>query len=261
MSTVSEILEAKRLDLAERKRKTPIDAVRALASMQGRPSPLLNTVTNGEPAMLIGQILYAPPDDGGEGDDPVAQAVRFARAGIDVISLFTDAKIYSGGLDDVMYVVRAVQPFKLPVISQDYIFDEYQVVEARAAGASGVVLDSALVDGATLRTLVSSTQRNRMTAIVRVANEHALDAAIALSPPVISLALPLPRSPAEIAACRRLRQRVPAHIRVALDTPAQTGEDVALAGKIGLHALFVTDSLIQTEKLRVLRARLDRGGD
>jgi len=253
VSTVSEILQAKRQDLAQRKRKTPIDAVRALASMQGRPTPLLNTVADDEPAILIGQILYAPPDDGSEGDDPVAKAVRLARAGIDVISLFTDAKIYSGGLDDLMFVVRAVQPFKVPVISQDYTFDEYQVVEARAAGASGIVLDTALVDNATLRTLVSSTQRNRMTAIVRVADEDALDAAIALSPQVISLVLPLPRTVADITTCRRLRQRVPAHIRVTLDTPVQTVEDVTTASKLGLHALFVPDMLAQTEKLLGLR--------
>ena len=261
MSTVPEILQAKRQDLAQRKRKTPIEAVRALASMQGRPTPLLNTVASDEPAILIGQILYAPPDDGGEGDDPVAQAVRLARAGIDVISLFTDAKIYSGGLDDLMFVVRAVQPFNVPVISQDYTFDEYQVVEARAAGASGIVLDTALVDNATLRTLVSSTQRNRMTAIVRVADEDALDAAIALSPQVISLALPLPRTVADITACRRLRQRVPAHIRVTLDTPVQTVEDVTTASKVGLHAVFVPDILAQAEKLLTLRARLRQSGD
>ena len=160
-----------------------------------------------------------------------------------------------------MFVVRAVQPFKVPVISQDHIFDEYQVVEARAAGASGLVLDASLVDRATLRTLVSSTQRNRMTAIVRVAGEDALDAAIALSPQVILLALPLPRTAGDVAACRRLRQRVPAHIRVMLDAPARTIEDVSMANKLGLHALLMPDELAQTETLLAMRARLRQSGD
>jgi tryptophan synthase beta chain len=261
VATVSEILQAKHQNLAQRKDKTPIDAVRALASMQGRPIPFLNTIAIDEPPILIGQLLYAPPEDGSEGDDPVAKAVRLVRAGIDVIALFTDAQVYSGGLDDLMFVVRAVHPFKVPVISQDYTFDEYQVVEARAAGAAGIVLDSALVDHATLRTLVSSTQRNRMSAIVRVASEDALDAAIALSPQVISLMLPLPRTLTDIATCRRLRQRIPAHIRVLLDTPIETIEDVLMASRLGLNALFVPCELAHAEQLLALRARLRQSGD
>lgn len=261
LSTLADILQAKRDELAQRKLKTPIEAVRALASMQGRPIPLLTSAISDDEVTLTGQILYTPPNEQPEQSDPVAQAVRYARAGIDVISLFTDATIYSGGLDDLMYVVRAVQPFNIPVVSQDYIFDEYQIVEARAAGASGIVLDSALVAYSTLRTLVSSTQRNRMTAIVRVADSDALDAAIALSPQVISLGLPLPRNNEEVGLLRRLRQRVPAHIRVALTTPLESVADIGLVAKVGFHAVVVPNALVSAENLLGLRARLTACGD
>src|SRR5437868_2789811 len=59
-----EIIAAKRLALAERKAKTPIEAVRALASMQKRPLPVLNTVTNDSRVILLGQIKYSPSPDG-----------------------------------------------------------------------------------------------------------------------------------------------------------------------------------------------------
>jgi indole-3-glycerol phosphate synthase len=261
VSNVADILQAKRDELAERKQQTPLEAVRALASMQGRPIPLLSSAMSDDEVMLTGQILYTPPSSSHEEGDPVAQAVRYARAGIDVISLFTDATIYSGGLDDLMYVVRAVQPFNIPVVSQDYIFDEYQVVEARAAGASGIVLDSALVDDATLRTLVSSTQRNRMTAIVRVADSDRLDAAIALSPQVISFSMPLPQTRDAVSLLRRLRQRVPPHIRVALTTPMEQADDLTLVAKVGFHGVVLPDRLISPSSLIALRARLAACGD
>jgi indole-3-glycerol phosphate synthase len=129
------ILAAKRQFLMERRAKTPIAAVSALADMQRRPQPILNTVTNGSQVTLIGQITHS------DTYDPVAATLRYIREGVDAVSLFTDQIVYRRGLDDLLLVSRGVN---IPVISQDYILDEYHVVEARAAGASALVLSQVL---------------------------------------------------------------------------------------------------------------------
>ena len=112
------ILAAKRQYLAERRAKTPIQAVIALADMQRRPQPVLNTVTNGSQIALIGQITRA------ETYDPVAVTLSYINRGVDGVSLYTDQSVYSRGLDDLLLVSRGVN---IPVISQDYILDEYHV--------------------------------------------------------------------------------------------------------------------------------------
>jgi indole-3-glycerol phosphate synthase len=241
---VETIIAAKRQYLKERMSKTPIEAVRALASMQKRPHPVLNTVSQDSPIMIIGQIKYRLPQTGklGQSYDPVGLAVRFAQAGLDAVALFTDATIYDGGLDDLVLVSRAVN---IPVISQDYILEEYQIVEVRAAGVSALLLSATVLEPAQLRSLVSATHRNRMTAIVQVHDEEELQHALSLSPYVIGLSSYNPHTdtydPTLIA---RLRALIPSHIRVMVTDALKTLEDVAAILALDVHALLIREQIL-----------------
>lgn len=237
MSGIDEIIAAKREALARRKSRTPIEAVRALASMQKRPQPILNTVTEAHAVMLIGQIRYTLDADGAY--DPVALALRFMREGVDAINLFTDETIYDGGLNDLTLVARAV---RFPVISQDYVFDEYQVVEARAAGASALMLHAGIVDGAALWSLVSAVQRNRMTAIIHVDNRDQLDKALTLAPQVVALG----GNPIQgLDALCAMRAVIPRPTYVLLSHPLETLADVAAAATVQPDAVLISPELIK----------------
>jgi len=253
--TVETIIAAKRQYLAERKAKTPIEAVRALASMQKRPQPFLSTVTNDGRVVLVGQIFYAPPDSGSDTYDPVSTALRYARARMDAVSLFTDSTIYQGGLDDLMLVSRAVS---IPVISQDYILEEYQVVETRAAGASAVLLPSSVLDESLLRTLVSASQRNRMTAIVQVENEEAMEYALSLSPHVIGLCATGDDGRLDMDMLRQLRPMIPHHIRVMITTPLEAPDEVKAAVQLGVDAILIKESVLSdSDRIQRIQALLN----
>lgn len=237
MNGIDAIIAAKRDALARRKSRTPIEAVRALASMQKRPQPILNTVTEAPAVMLIGQISYTLDADGAY--DPVALALRFMREGLDAINLFTDEVIYDGGLNDLTHVARAV---RFPVISQDYIVDEYQVVEARAAGAAALILHAGIVDAAALWSLVSAVQRNRMTAIIHVDNRDQLDQALTLAPQVIALGGDLIDGLDALCAMRTV---IPRPTYVLLSHPLETLADVAAAATIQPDAVLISPELIK----------------
>ncbi len=249
------IIAAKRQALQQRKAKTPIDAVRALASMQRRPQPILNTV--GEHVTLIGQVKHTVSRTGSllETYDPVSMALRFMRGGVDAISLFTDATTYPRGLDDLTLVTRAVS---VPAISQDYVLDEYHVVETRAAGASALVLSSDVLDKHALRTLVSATARNRMTSIVQVQNEDQLAYALSLSPHVIGLGSP-DECNLDMNALKHLHALVPPSMHVMITCCLESLRDVELALKIGVDALIVSAMLFTNENtLNKLQGMLNR---
>ena len=230
------ILAAKRQYLAERRAKTPIQAVIALADMQRRPQPVLNTVTNGSQIALIGQITRA------ETYDPVAVTLGYINRGVDGVSLYTDQSVYSRGLDDLLLVSRGVN---IPVISQDYILDEYHVVEARAAGASALVLSASTLDQEMLRKAVTTTQRWRMTAIVQVADEDELNYAGTLSPHVLGINAGFTSTPQEdIALLERLRPHIPYNMRVMLISSLDTLENVQRALSLGVDAIMVSDRLL-----------------
>jgi indole-3-glycerol phosphate synthase len=230
------IIAKKREALERRKQRTPIEAVRALASMQKRPLPILNTVTEGAGMLLIGEIRYSL-DAAGE-YDPVALALRFAREGMDGINLFNDDVLYDEGLNDLTLVARAV---RLPIMSQDYIIDEYQVIEARAAGASALLLRAGIVEQGELRALVSATQRNRMTAVVHVEDEGQLAYALTLSPQVIAIG----GEPAfDMQAVADLRGCIPHLTSVLLARPLRALDEAQAANALRPDAVLISSSLL-----------------
>lgn len=243
------IITSKRAALAQRKAKTPIEALRALASMQSRPNPILSTVPDpNEPVLIIGQVKHTLSGNGQVVYDPVGTALRYAHKGVDVLALFTDEIVYENGLDDLMFVSRAVD---LPVISQDYVLDEYQVIEARAAGASALVLSAAVLDNPTLRALVSDTQRNRMTAIIQVHNLGEMQYALSLSPHVIAISSDNPYTPEielDLEMTRRMRDMIPGHVRVMIMENLTTLSQVEIVASLGVDAMMVSENLIETAR-------------
>ena len=173
------IITTKREQLAKRQEQIPYPAVVALADMQKQPRSIMNVVTDGDQVVVLGQIKQE------ETYDPVAAALRYTRLGLDGVSVFTDERVYSRGMDDLLLVSRAVR--NSPVLLQDYIINEYHVTEARAAGASSLMLYASILDQTALRGVVSLTQRWQMTAIVQVGTVEDMEYVGKLSPHVIAV--------------------------------------------------------------------------
>jgi len=233
------IAAARKHYVKERKSQTPIEALRALASMQKRPLPVLTSVASKQsPIMLIAQIRV----DNGDTAGIETLAKNLADAGADALALFTDHGLEPHGLNDLVALTRAVN---IPIISQDVFIDEYQIVETRAAGASGLVLRASTMDKELLRTLVSSTQRNRMTAIVEVNNFDEVAYAQSLSPYVIAIS----RMDAWTGAssnipASELRAAISGDTRVILAESLGTLEDVQAAADLQVHAVIVQPELL-----------------
>jgi indole-3-glycerol phosphate synthase len=156
--------------------------------------------------------------------------------------------VYDGGLSDLALVTRAM---RCPVIAQDYLFDEYQIVEARAAGASSVVLYADVLDPAMLRVLVSATQRNRMTAIVQVYDARQLAFAQFLSPQAIALGdqrIPFSAIPS-MDTLWRLRMSIPRGTQVMISYPLETLDDVEAVAPLYPDAVLLSEHLLMHEHM------------
>jgi indole-3-glycerol phosphate synthase len=229
------IAAARRQYVIERKSQTPIEAVRALASMQKRPLPVLTTVPTHEqaPVTLIAQVRVAA----GDGAELESLAQHLMSAGADALSLFTDKGLQPHGLDDLVALTRAVN---LPIISQDVFVDEYQIVEARAAGASALVLRASTMENDLLRTLVSTTQRNRMTAIVEVNSFEEVAYAQSLSPYVIAISqIDAWTGEASDIPAADLRTAITGTTRVILAESLATLDDIQSAVDLQVDAVIV----------------------
>ena len=113
--------------------------------------------------------------------DPVAISTGYERAGAAAISILTEPGFFDGSLDHLVSVRQAVG---LPLLRKDFIVDEYQLLEARAAGADAVLLIVAALDDRALVTLSTAAREFGLAALVEVHGtdecRRALDAGAAI---------------------------------------------------------------------------------
>lgn len=243
------IVAAKQQYLKRRQGKMPFGAVVALADMQKRPNNILNVVTTGQDVILIGQITHA------DTYDPVAAALRYIRNGMDGVAMFTDSRIYTQGMNDLLLVSRGVQ--NRAVICQDYILSEYHVTEARAAGASALVLYASMLDRPDLRRVVSLTMRWHMTAIVQVSDAEEMAFASSLSPHVIAIGVDQQFvRERDLPLMENLRPMIPYNTKVMPLGSIDSLDDATAVIELGTEAVIVGERLQKTphayEKLRTL---------
>jgi len=228
----------------ERKKEVPLAGVLALASMQDRPLDVVGALRQERGVTLLVQISRTAPDREEllENFDPLALAKRFESAGAAGLVVATNRAYYRGGVADLTLVSQTVE---IPVIRQDLIFDEYQVVEARAAGADGVLLMSN-IDAERLRNLVSITQRNRMTELVQVRTERELNLVLPLEPRCIVLTSRQPDSAeVDFALIKHLRRQIPPYMVVVSNLAGITRpEQVAQLADCGVEAVIVGHNLL-----------------
>lgn len=235
------ILATRKQHLKHQMKYTPIDAVLALAQMQKRPRGILNYSDDRQGIALIGQITRH------EIYDPVTSALHCLVNGADAIAFFTDHSIYHNDLDDVLMVARAMP--KTPVIYQNYILEEYDVMAARASDASALMFYSNIVEPSALRRIVSMSQRWKMSTIVQVAHEDDLEYAITLSPHALafgdSLSTNIKGTVDDLLA---IRHKLPRFSKVLLTHTLRSIEDVVLALTADVDAVIVAEALLKNER-------------
>ena len=135
---------------------------------------------------VIAEVKRVSPALGVIGDaiDPAFQALRYAAAGATAISVLTEPRHWGGSLADLAAVRGAV---KIPVLRKDIIVDEYQLVEARAAGADAVLLIAEALDDVLLHQLIARAVRIGLGVIVEAHEPVAFGRAAATAARVVGV--------------------------------------------------------------------------
>src|SRR5207244_13650915 len=138
----------------------------------------------GAPAPTVGviaEVKRRSPSQGAirEDLDPVAHARAYVRGGAVAISVLTDEVHFGGSIDDLRSVAAAVAA---PVLRKDFVLDEVQIHEARAAGASAVLLIARVLDARRLQTLAKSVRSWDLVPLIRVQAARELDGGVAGGP-------------------------------------------------------------------------------
>jgi indole-3-glycerol phosphate synthase len=183
-SVLDRIFAAKRLELEQRKRAAAFDEICELAAQAPVPRGFVAALSRRRPA-IIAEIKRASPSKGDilPGLDPAIVAGSYAADGAAAISVLTDAH-FKGSLDDLRIVRAAVD---LPLLRKDFIFDDYQIHEARAAGADCILLILSMLARQQARDLADLAAELGMAVLVEVHDRAQLDDAEAIGARLIGI--------------------------------------------------------------------------
>lgn len=253
------IVAVKREEVARAKAREPHAALLARAEARGDvrdfEGALRAKIAAGGPA-VIAEVKKASPSKGvlREHFDPAAIGASYARHGAACLSVLTDAQFFQGAPEDLDAARRASG---LPVLRKDFIIDEYQVAEARAAGADCILLIVAALDPPRLRDLEAAAQSLGLAVLVEVHDAAELDTALRLETPLVGIN-------------NRDLRTFDVSLRTTLDLLPQVGTgrlvitesgilhpaDVASMRAAGVHAFLVGEAFMRASDPGVELARL-----
>ncbi|CAN5740326.1 indole-3-glycerol phosphate synthase TrpC [soil metagenome] len=242
---LDEIVATKLREVAEACRRMPIEELEAQAAEAPPVRDFRAALAGPGPIRLIAEVKKASPSAGviRSDFDPIAIARTYQAHGADALSVLTDAPYFQGHLS---YLARIRASVAIPVLRKDFLIDEYQVVEARMAGADAVLLIAETLDDAQLSGLLARARSLGMSALVEIHEEANLPRALAAGADLLGINnRDLRRFVTDLELTLRLRDRVPPGVLLVSESGIGRRADVERLEAAGVDAILVGESLMR----------------
>jgi indole-3-glycerol phosphate synthase len=203
---------------------------------------------------VIAELKLRSPAAGALADsafDRDTQLAAYARGGAVAVSVLTEPEEFNGSLADLAAAAAFLRNDARPVMRKDFITDPYQVLEARAAGAGGVLLIVTMLDDATLRELVDCARACGLFALLEGFDDKDLQRVAAFDAPQRELNVlagvncrDLRRLDVRFARFAELASLLPQHLPAVAESGITNAEDVARVAELGYRLALVGSSLM-----------------
>jgi indole-3-glycerol phosphate synthase len=237
-------LQEQRVHAARERRSAA--ALAALAGKRPAPKDFAAALRRGpgDPLRLIAEGKRASPSAGRirEGD-PLFFARAMAGGGAAAISMLTEERYFGGSLDDLARVAAGVP---VPVLRKDFLVDPYQLLEARAAGASAALLIVALLSDAELAALLREAAGLGLAALVEVHDRPELERALAAGAGILGINnRNLKTLQVDTETTFALRPLVPPGTIVVSESGQRTRADLERLAAAGVDAVLIGEAIMR----------------
>ena len=249
MGVLDGIIAHKRSELAERRGHRSLHDLKAACHALPPAPDFAQALRPRSPrrVSLIAEVKRASPSQGVlKADlDPVSQSRAYAAAGATAISVLTDEKYFRGSLDDLVAVRSAVRAL---VLRKEFIVDEYQLWESRAAGADAVLLIVAALDQEALADLLQAAKAIGLGTLVEAHTAAEVERALEVDAPVVGINnRDLQTLKTSLDASLRLLPHVPGDRVAVSESGIFTGADVERVVAAGAQAILVGEGLVRAD--------------
>lgn len=242
MSVLDSIIEGVRDDLAAR--RLPLSQLNEQLSqapevVDAHPALALHEMS------IIAEVKRSSPSKGELAaiDSPQSLAQRYQDAGASVISVLTERRRFGGSLEDLIAVRSAVS---IPLLRKEFMVDEYQFLEARAAGADVVLLIVAALSKNQLRDYYDLATELGMAVLVETHTEDEIEDAMAINPRIIGVnSRNLKTLEIDKEAFARLIPMIPSEVIAVAESGISQRSEVEIAERAGARAILVGETLVR----------------
>ena len=243
---LSEIVEVKRREVERLKVETPIAALERRIEARKPPLNLAGALL-GESVRIIAEVKKASPSRGllRPDFDPVHLATAYADNGAAAISVLTNADHFQGSIEHLEAVHGVAGPRGIPVLRKEFIFDSYQVYEARAHGADAVLLIVAMLTAQELKGLMKLAQSFWMQCLVEVHDEEELRTALDAGAEIVGINnRDLRTFETDLGVTMRLAPLIPGDKIIVSESGISNRDHLNLLKGAGVHAALIGEALV-----------------
>jgi indole-3-glycerol phosphate synthase len=243
---LDDIVATKQKEIAIAKARMPLEELED----QSRSAPPVRdfraALDGPGPIRMIAEVKKASPSAGiiRADFDPIAIARAYQTHGASCLSVLTDVSYFQGHLS---YLARIRAAVAIPLLRKDFVIDEYQVVEARLAGADAILLIAEILEDDQLRFLRERAKGLGMATLVEFHDESNLERVLNSGADLVGINnRDLHRFVTDLEQTFRLRDRIPSEVLLVSESGIKTRADVERLEAEGVAAILVGESLMRS---------------
>lgn len=259
---LAEIAEKTRMRIAEKKRRIPLEQLRAeVEQLPKREGFLFEEALKKQGLSFICEVKKASPSKGiiAETFPYVEIAKDYEEAGASAISCLTEPYYFKGADSYLEEIAKTVQ---IPVLRKDFTVDPYMIYEAKQMGASAVLLICAILEESQLKEYLSLCGSLALSALVEAHTKEEVEQAVRAGARIIGVNnRDLKTFQVDITTSARLKKYVPQNCIYVSESGIKTPSDINMLRENGTDAVLIGETIMRAsdkkEALRYLRGETD----
>jgi len=246
---LDKIVESKKKVLNKAKKDCNINHLTDIAQKQSKVLNFKDSLKKNKASdiRIIAEVKKASPSKGliRADFDPLQIAKQYEKNNASAISVLTESDFFQGKLEYLKDIKNLVN---IPVLRKDFIFDPYQVVEARANGADAVLLIAAILEKPLLEELISVVKEFSLSALVEIHTQDELEKVLLTDAEIIGINnRNLKTFNTDIRTTIDLMSFIPDSKIIVTESGIKTKEDILMLSDAGVDAFLIGETFMREQ--------------